>query len=84
MSTSSFNITGMTCDGCTSAVTRALKAVAGVSEVTVALTTSDATVTYDEHRASPAQLKAAVVAAGYGVDAGPSVPAAAQAHRSCC
>ena len=68
MQTGQFKVTGMTCGGCTSNVTRALKAVAGVGDVSVSLSAGEATVQYDERRTSPDQLKAAVKGAGYGVD----------------
>ena len=68
MQTGQFKVTGMTCGGCTSNVTRALKAVAGVGDVNVSLSAGEATVQYDERRTSPDQLKSAVKGAGYGVD----------------
>lgn len=62
------NVSGMTCGGCTSKVTNALKAIPGVEDVKVSLSTGEATVQYDEGRTSPDQLKSAVISAGYGVD----------------
>ena len=61
------NISGMTCGGCTTEVTRALKAVSGVDDVDVSLSAGEATVKYDERQTSPDQLKSAVKSAGYGV-----------------
>jgi copper chaperone len=58
----------MTCGGCTSAVTKALKAVSGVDDVDVSLPTGDVTVRYDERRTSPDQLRSAMTGAGYGMD----------------
>ena len=69
MQTELLKVTGMTCGGCTSAVTKALKAVSGVGEVTVSLSAGEAAVQYDEHLTSPDQLKSAVTGAGYGVNA---------------
>ena len=63
-----FNVSGMTCGGCTRNVTHALKAVTGVGNVDVSLSASEATVQYDERLTSPEQLKSAVKNAGYGVD----------------
>jgi copper chaperone CopZ len=63
-----FKVTGMTCGGCTSNVTHALKAVPGVGDVKVSLSAGEATVQYDERRTSPDKLKSAVTGAGYGVD----------------
>jgi copper chaperone len=68
MQTEQIQVTGMTCGGCTSNVTRALKAIPGVGDVNVSLAAGEATVQYDERRASPEQLKSAVKSAGYGVD----------------
>ena len=67
MQTEILNVTGMTCGGCTGSVTNALKRVDGVSDVKVSLSTGEATVQYDERRASPDQLKSAVTQAGYTV-----------------
>ena len=53
----------MTCGGCTSKVTHALKAISGVGDVKVSLPTGEATVQYDERRASLEQLKSAVKSA---------------------
>ena len=68
MQTEIVKVTGMTCGGCISNVTHALKAVSGVSEVDVSLSAGAATVQYDERLTSPYQLKLAVTGAGYGVD----------------
>ena len=68
MQTELLKVTGMTCGGCTSNVTHALKAITGVGNVTVSLSAGEATVQYDERLTSPDQLKSAVKGAGYGVD----------------
>jgi copper chaperone len=68
MQTEHMNVTGMTCGGCTSKVTRALKSIFGVGDVDVSLTAGKATVQYDERLASPDQLISAVKDAGFGVD----------------
>jgi copper chaperone len=82
MKTEILNVTGMHCGGCTGKVTRALNAVAGVTEAKVSLTPGEATVQYDEKVASPGQLKTAVEVAGYGV----VVTGAADSPKSkgCC
>ena len=67
MQTEILNVAGMTCGGCTGSVTNALKGVDGVNDVKVSLSTGEATVQYDERRASPDQLKSAVTQAGYVV-----------------
>ena len=68
MQTETLKVTGMTCGGCTSNVTQALKAIPGVGDVTVSLSAGEATVQYDERLTSPDQLKSAVKGAGYGVN----------------
>ena len=68
MQTEHLKVTGMTCGGCISNVTKALKAIAGVGEVNVSLAAGEATVQYDERRTSPDQLESAIKGAGYGVD----------------
>ena len=83
MQTELLKVTGMTCGGCTSNVTHALMAIPGVGDVTVSLSTGEATVQYDEQLTSPDRLKSAVKEAGYGVD----VTNAAHSHQSkgsCC
>lgn len=67
MQTELIKVTGMTCGGCTSKVTRALKAIAGVGDVNVSLSGGQATVQFDERVTSPAQLRSAVVGLGFGV-----------------
>ncbi len=65
MKTELLKVTGMTCDGCISKVTHALKAVSGVSDVKVSLSAGEATVQFDEQRASLDQLESALKGAGY-------------------
>ena len=81
MQTETLTVTGMTCGGCTSKVTKALHAVPGVGEVKVSLSAGEATVQYDEQTASPDQLKSAVKGAGFGVDGIDSPP---RAKHGCC
>ncbi len=83
MQTEHFKVTGMTCGGCTSKVTRALKSIRGVDDAQVSLAAGEATVNYDALVTSPEKLKSAVRDAGYGVDtlnAGP----AGQSKDGCC
>lgn len=68
MHNETLKITGMTCDGCTSKVAHALKAVSGIHNVVVTLADGNAVVRYDERETSPEKMKSAVKAAGYGVD----------------
>lgn len=82
MQTEHLAVTGMTCGGCTSTVTQALQAVAGVREVKVSLAAGEATVQFDERRTSAALLKSAVRRAGYGVDTTGSAPG--HDTKGCC
>jgi copper chaperone len=68
MQTELLKVLGMTCGGCTSKVTHALKAISGVGDVKVSLPDGEATVQYDERLTSPDNLKSAVRSAGYSVD----------------
>jgi copper chaperone len=70
MQTEFIKIMGMTCGGCTDSVTQALKAVKGVDDVNVSLSSGEATVKFNERLTSYEQLKSAVIEAGYGVDDG--------------
>ena len=83
MQTELLKITGMTCGGCTSKVTQALKAIPGVEDVKVSLSAGEATVQYDERLTSPDQLKTAVKSAGYSVDA-THVAQKPQGKSGCC
>lgn len=67
MQTELLKVTGMTCGGCVSSVTSALKAIAGVEDVKVSLADSEARVQYDERVASTKQLRSAVEGAGFGL-----------------
>ena len=75
-------VTGMTCGGCTSNVTKALEAVNGVNDVIVSLADSNATVQYDEKLTSLDQLKSSIKQAGYGVDV--SHASQQSAGKGCC
>ena len=79
MQTELLKVMGMTCGGCTTKITKALKALPGVGEVEVSLADGEATVHFDERAASTDQLKMAIKSAGYGVGGIPG-----QAKRGCC
>ncbi len=68
MQTDILSVTGMTCGGCTTKLSNALRASAGVSDVVVALASGEVSVRYDEHLTSPKQLNAVIVGTGFGVD----------------
>ena len=82
MQTELLKVTGMTCGGCTSNVTRALKALNGVGDVKVSLSAGEATVQFDERLTSTDKLKSAVKRAGYEVDAANT--AEKPQSRGCC
>ena len=83
MQTELLKVTGMTCGGCISNVTKALKAINGVGDVKVSLAAGEATVQFNERLTSPEQLKSAVKGAGYGVD-GTDVAHSHQSKGGCC
>lgn len=61
-----FAVTGMTCAACSARVEKAVRQVAGVSEVSVNLLKNSMKVAFDEAAVSPAQITDAVRQAGYG------------------
>lgn len=83
MQTEHLKVTGMTCGGCVSNVTHALKAIAGVSDVNVSLSAGEATVQYDESVTTIDQLKSGVIGAGYNVEQTAGAQTA-QPKRNCC
>jgi copper chaperone len=68
MRTERLRVTGMTCGGCISKVSRALHAVSGVDHVKVSLARGDATIRFHEQLTSIGQLKSAVKTAGFGAE----------------
>ncbi|SET39246.1 heavy metal translocating P-type ATPase [Oceanicella actignis] len=68
-------IRGMTCAGCAATVEKALRRTPGVIDAAVNLATESATVRHLPHMAGPAELMAAVKAAGYD-----AAPAGARDH----
>ncbi len=62
-----FPVTGMTCASCSSRVEKALKKVPGVASASVNLASEQAAVSFDPAQVAPAELRAAVERAGYGV-----------------
>ena len=68
MQTEILKVTGMTCGGCSSNVTRALVGVDGVHNVDVSLAGGEAKVDFDENMTSLDKLVASVQEAGYGVN----------------
>jgi copper chaperone len=83
MQTEHLTINGMSCGGCVTRVTEALKAIPGVSGIEVAISTGKVEVTYDGRLAQPDQMKSAVERAGYSVGAAP-VPVPSTSKGCCC
>lgn len=84
MQTEVLKVSSMTCGGCTSKVTQALKAITGVSDVTVSLSAGAATVYYDERLTSSDQLKSTVTGVGYGVDMTMPLTTINPGNGGCC
>ncbi len=68
-----FNVTGMGCSACVAAVERAVKALEGITEVSVSLIENAMTVDFDESKLSVDKIIEAVTAAGYGASLKDSV-----------
>lgn len=65
MKTQTFSVSGMACGHCKARVEAALNALNGVSQAAASVEQKSVTVSYDEAVLAPAQLQAAVEAAGY-------------------
>ena len=65
MQTLSFDVSGMTCGGCTGSVQRVLSKLDGVSHAEVSLRPGIATVVTDPARETPAQIESAITGLGY-------------------
>lgn len=63
--TTQLKISGMTCGGCVRSVTKKLSSLDGVRSADVNLEAAHATVEYDETRATPAAMIAAVQQIGF-------------------
>lgn len=63
--THTFGIDGMTCDKCVKTLTKAIKQVNGVKDVSVDREDATATVTFDTTKADMPAVHDAVLAAGY-------------------
>ncbi len=61
-------IKGMSCGGCRKSVENALARVPGVVSADVSLEKAEAAVEFDENKAAPKDLKAAVVKAGFSAE----------------
>ena len=67
METITMTIDGMSCGGCVASVTRVLRGLPGVADVTVTLSPPQALVTFDPATAPRKAIEAAIEDAGYGV-----------------
>lgn len=65
--TTTLQITGMSCGGCVRSVTGVLSGLDGVTSAEVSLEAGTAVVQYDETRVAPAALAQAVEDAGFDV-----------------
>ena len=68
MVTEKYNISGMTCAACSSAVERVTRKLEGVSESNVNLTTGILTITYDETKITQNDVVTRVERAGFGAE----------------
>ena len=62
-----FNVQGMTCNGCVGSVKRVLEALPGVERADVTLTPGEASVAFDPTRVTAEALRDAVKDAGYDI-----------------
>jgi len=67
METVTFNVQGMTCNGCVGSVKRVLEALPGVKHADVTLAPGEASVAFDASRVTAEALREAVKDAGYDV-----------------
>jgi len=67
MAKTTLKIQGMTCNHCVMRVSKALKAVPGVQDALVDLQKGEASVTFDDAKATQEKMSKAVVEAGYKV-----------------
>ncbi len=67
MQTVTLGISGMTCGGCVSSVSKVLNALDGVAKAEVSLETHSAVVDYDPEKVEVEQLKRSVMEAGFEI-----------------
>ena len=68
MNTTTIKIGGMSCGGCAKSVTRALKALPGVSQADVSLERAEATIVFDPEKVAKPALVQAVEDAGFSAE----------------
>ena len=74
MKTLNFDVSGMTCGGCTGSVQRMLSELDGISQAQVTLNPGLATVVTDPARVTPAQIESAIAQIGYPAKVRPAAP----------
>ncbi|WP_455342644.1 heavy-metal-associated domain-containing protein [Variovorax durovernensis] len=72
MQTLSFDVSGMSCGGCTGSIQRALSKIDGISRAEVTLSPGIATVVVDPTRVTPTQIESAISRLGYPAKARPA------------
>ena len=72
MHTLSFDVSGMTCGGCTGSVQRALGKLDGISHAEVTLSPGVATVVVDPTKVTPAQIEWVISQLGFPAKKRPS------------
>jgi copper chaperone CopZ len=72
MQTLSFDVSGMTCGGCTGSVQRALSKLDGITDAKVSLSPGLATVVIDPARVTASQIESAISLMGYPAKARPA------------
>jgi len=63
------NVTGMTCGGCEHAVTRAVRQIDGVKDVTASHQANQVDVTFDAGKVTAAMIRERIEMLGYHVEA---------------
>jgi len=84
MQTEILKLSGMSCETCADKVTRALKAIHGVGNVSVSFAANEAVVQFDEKMVAKPQLQAALKEAGYGVTGIKPLDLSRSGGGSCC
>ena len=65
--TVTIKVEGMTCNGCSSSVTKALKATDGVEDVQVSYEKGEAVIKYDDRKVTVAKLQEVITNTGFKV-----------------
>ena len=72
MQTLSFDVSGMTCGGCTGSVQRALSKLDGITDAKVSLSLGLATVVIDPAKVTVSEIESAISLMGYPAKARPA------------